>query len=261
MELIQHQLSEKHNLKRATRTLAWIRKLINYSRANEKVKRKKGLLSTNESGFQLMEMIKIYQNKRKGETQFKQAERTTIKFLKNENGISEYHGRITGDYPIFIPKATLLAEKLVEEPHYQTLHRGVTLTMAKTGARFWIPHLRQLAKTVIRRCNSCKRFQAIKYFAPVPGQLLTDRTNSYRAFQVVGLNYAGPIFYKGKNKNLKKSYILLITCSLSRAVHLELVQRQKLEELIICFKRFVARRGRPQKLYSDNAKTFKGATD
>ena len=74
MELTQHQLLEKHNLKRATRTLAWIRRLINNSRANEKVKRKKGLLSTNESEFQLMEMIKIYQNKRKGETQFKQAE-------------------------------------------------------------------------------------------------------------------------------------------------------------------------------------------
>ena len=145
MELIQHQLLEKHNLKRATRTLAWIRRLINNSRANEKVKRKKGLLSTNESEFQLMEIIKIYQNKRKGETS-----RTTIKVLKNENGISECHGRITGDYPIFIPKSTLLAEKLVEKAHYQTLHGEVTLTMAKTGARFWIPHLRQLAKTVIR---------------------------------------------------------------------------------------------------------------
>ena len=34
---------------------------------------------------------------------------------------------------------------------------------------------------------------------------------------------------KGKTKNLKKAYILLITCSLSRAVHLEMVQSQKLE--------------------------------
>ena len=82
---------------------------------------------------------------------------------------------------------------------------------------------------------------------PVPGQLSTDKTNGYGAFQTVGLDYAGPILYKEKTKNLKKAYILLITCSLSRAVHLELVQSQKLEEFIICFKRFVARRGRPQK--------------
>ena len=34
-----------------------------------------------------------------------------------------------------------------------------------------------------------------------------------------------------------------------------------MEEIIICFKRFVARRGRPQKVYPDNAKTFKAAAD
>ena len=133
--------------------------------------------------------------------------------------------------------------------------------MTKIRPRFWIQHLRKSAKTVIHRCNSCKRFQAVKYFAPAPGQLPTDRTNGYRAFQTVGSDYAGPIFYKGKNKNLKKAYILLITCSLSRVVHLELVQSQKLEEFNICFKRFLARRGRPQKVYSDNAKTFKAAAD
>ena len=34
-----------------------------------------------------------------------------------------------------------------------------------------------------------------------------------------------------------------------------------MEEIIICFKRFVARRGRPQKVYPDNTKTFKAAAD
>ena len=38
-----------------------------------------------------------------------------------------------------------------------------------------------------------------------------------------------------------------------------MVQSQKLEEFIICFKKFVARRGIPQNIYSDNAKTFKAA--
>ena len=44
-------------------------------------------------------------------------------------------------------------------------------------------------------------------------------------------------------------------------MHLELVQSQKLEEIIICFKISVASRGRPQKVYSDNAKRFKAAAD
>ena len=208
---------------------------MNNSRVKEKVKRKKGPSSTSETEFELMEMIKIYKNKHEGETKFKQTEQQ-LNLKRNENGIYECHGRITGDYSIFIPKSTLLAEKLVERAHYQTLHGGVTLTTAKIRARFWIQHLRKLAKTVVHRCNSCKRFQAIKYFAPVSGQLPSHRKNGYRTFQTVGFDYAGPILYKGKTFNLKKAYILLITCNLSRAVHLELVQSQKLEEFIICFK-------------------------
>ena len=67
------------------------------------------------------------------------------------------------------------------------------------------------------------------------------------------------MIYKRKKDSLKQAYILLITCSLSRAVHLQLVDNQKIDEFITTFKRFVARRGRPERIYSDNAKTFKAA--
>ena len=114
--------------------MACIARFINNSRVKEKPQ-KKGPLSTNETEFE-------------GETKFKQTEQQ-LNFKRNENGIYESHGRILGDYPIFIPKSTLLAEKFVERAHYQTLHGGVTLTMTKIRARFWIQHLRKLAKTVI----------------------------------------------------------------------------------------------------------------
>ena len=77
-----------------------------------------------------MEMIKIYQIKYEGKAKFKPTEQQP-NLKKNEKGIYECHGRIIGDYPIFIPKSTLLAEKLVEKAQYQALHGGVTLIMAK----------------------------------------------------------------------------------------------------------------------------------
>ena len=64
--------------------------------------------------------------------------------------------------------------------------------------------------------------------------------------------------------NLKGSIcpcILLIACSLSRAVHLEMAESQKLDNFIICFNRFVAHPGRPQKVYSDHVNTFKATDD
>ena len=76
------------------------------------------------------------------------------------------------------------------------------------------------------------------------------------SFQVIGTDYAGPIYYCTKSKMESKAYILLFSCSLSRAMYLELTPNLKTNEFIKCFKRLIARRGRPKTVDSDNAKTF-----
>ena len=48
----------------------------------------------------------------------------------------------SGYYPLFIQNKSLLEEKLVEKPHIQTIHRGMTLTMAKQEDKYCIPTLR-----------------------------------------------------------------------------------------------------------------------
>ena len=58
--------------------------------------------------------------------------RKQLNLKMNEEGIYEYHGRIQGDYPVFILNKSLLAE---EEAHLQTIHGGVTLTMARIRDR------------------------------------------------------------------------------------------------------------------------------
>ena len=164
-----------------------------------------------------------------------------LNLKKNKQGLYESCGRIIGNYPIFVPRKTLLAEKMIEKAHYQMLHGGVNSTMTVIQRRCWIPKLRQLTKRIIRTYHGCWRFHVTAYVPPIPGQLPPDRTNGGRSFQVIGMDFAEPITYKGKKDSLKQAYILLITCSLSRAVHIELVGSQKIEEFIRAFKRFVAR--------------------
>ena len=53
----------------------------------------------------------------------------------------ECRGRIQGDYPINIPKDSLLAEKIVQEAHMQTIHGGKSLTMGEVKKNYWIPKL------------------------------------------------------------------------------------------------------------------------
>ena len=77
--------------------------------------------------------------------------------------------------------------------------------------------------------------------------------------QVLGVDFAGPIAYKISKKKEGKAYILLFACSLTRAVHLELLTDQTTEGFIRCLKRFIARRGRPNKPYSDNGRSFVSA--
>ena len=48
-------------------------------------------------------------------------------------------------------------------------------------------------------------------------------------------------------------------CCVTRAVHLDLVAQQSTPCFIRCLKRFVARRGLPSRIVSDNGKTFKSA--
>ena len=57
---------------------------------------------------------------------------------------------------------------------------------------------------------------------------------------------------------MRKSYFALFTCCVTRAVHLELVEDLSVETLKRCLRRFIARRGIPALIVSDNAKTFKG---
>ena len=58
-------------------------------------------------------------------------------------------------------------------------------------------------------------------------------------------------------QDTEKAYIALFTCAASRAVHLEMVTDLKTETFLLCFTRFVSRRGLPVLVVTDNSKTFK----
>jgi hypothetical protein len=75
-------------------------------------------------------------------------------------------------------------------------------------------------------------------------------------FTFTGIDFAGPMYLKGSDEKL---WICLFTCAVVRAVHLEVVTNLSAESFIRCFSRFVARRGLPSVLITDNAKTFKSA--
>ena len=55
---------------------------------------------------------------------------------------------------------------------------------------------------------------------------------------------------------MDKAYIALFSCCVTRAIHLELVEDLSADAFRRALRRFVARRGAPSLIVSDNAKTF-----
>ena len=160
---------------------------------------------------------------------------------------------------MYLPRESIFTKKVIERAHLATLHGGVAMTMAKVRERFWVPKLRRLVKQVRKACYGCVRIRARAFEKPPPGKLPATRTQGSTPFQVIGVDFAGPIRYQTKGKAEKKAYLVLYGCSLTRAVHLEILRSMEVVEFIPSLKRLIARRGRPKVVYSDNAKTFKAA--
>ena len=134
---------------------------------------------------------------------------------------------------------------MVSDAHERTPHGGVGLTMAKIRQKWWMEKLRSLVKSVLHKCNTCVKYRARPLPTPMQAPLPEFRTAGSRAFETVGLDFAGPISYKIKKGVQGKCY-----------VHLDLLPDMTAEELKGSLAEFVARRGRPAKIVSDNAKTF-----
>ena len=131
--------------------------------------------------------------------------------------------------------------------------------MTKVREQYWVPRLRRLVKKVRGKCWGCKRFRTKAFQSSPPGRLPTIRTQGDTPYQVTGVDFAGPIKYRTKSKAVKKAYLALYGYSLTRGVFLDLLPSMEIEDFVSSLKRFIARRGRPKVIYSDNGSTFKAA--
>ncbi|XP_043469421.1 uncharacterized protein LOC122503064 [Leptopilina heterotoma] len=90
---------------------------------------------------------------------------------------------------------------------------------------------------------------------PPPAVLPEERIRDAKVFEIVGVDLAAPIFLKDGTK----AWICLFTCAIYRALHLELVTTLSTEGFLEVLRRFIARRGRPRRIYSDNGTNFRGS--
>ena len=141
---------------------------------------------------------------------------------------------------------------VAEGMHSRVLHSGVSQTLARVRQEYWIPCGRAVIKKLIRNCGVCRRTEGEPYLMPSMPHLPKERVARSHPFEYTGIDYFGPLYVKEFPKATgeiveRKVWVCLFTCDMST------------EEFLLCLRRFVARRGIPRLIISDNAQQFKAA--
>ena len=168
----------------------------------------------------------------------------------DENGVLCSVPRTNEPMLPILPELAHVTTLIIDEAHQRCFHQGVRATLALLSADYLVR--RRNVKRVVDTCRRCRRYRGLGY-RPVDGTLPAFRTEPSRPFSKVGMDFFGPLYVDDS----KKVWVLLITCATSRAVHLELVQSQGIEDVKLALRRFFALRGTPVLVFSDNAKTFR----
>ncbi|GFW65910.1 integrase catalytic domain-containing protein [Trichonephila clavipes] len=112
-----------------------------------------------------------------------------------------------------------------------TLWRSAEAILANIRNSFWIPSARNVVRKNLRTCITCRKVSA-KGSQQLMADLPAARVTACRVFsQVV------------------------------KAIHLDIVSDLTTEAFLAALKRFVARRGRPIEIHSDNGQNFVGANN
>ena len=174
-------------------------------------------------------------------------------------------------HPMILPGRHRVTEMIILHYHFANGHVGPYQLLAETRQHFWIVNGVSSIRRVLRRCHECKRQNAMvgeQITAPLPAvRVSSDSHQLIYPFAAVGIDYFGPLYVHAgpltrsmrKNPKLHKRYGCIFTCLRYRAVHIELASDLTTDSFINAVTRFVARRGPPRVIYSDNGSNFRGA--
>ena len=193
----------------------------------------------------------------------------TLGLRLDNNGVLTCQGRLDNSdltiqqkHPILIPGESYFARLLIQDAHLRTAHGGPKDTLVELRSVYWVTKARTIVRQVIHRCpRPCKRLEGRAFKSVESSQLPSFRVQRSFPFTNTGVDYLGPALvrqvYDNDTDEMHKVWVVLFTCAVTRAVHLDLVPNSSASAFLRCLKRFIGRRGVPNLMISDNATCFK----
>lgn len=181
----------------------------------------------------------------KGNEEFRSWNRD-LNLIADENGILRCKGRLSNSdlqysarFPIIFDTAHYLPTLIVWSCHRRVMHRRVKETLTEFRSKFWLVRGRNFVRKLIFNCVTCKRQDGRPHKSINSPALPEFRVWQTPPFTHVGLNYVGPLYVKSTNVLDDKTWICLITCCVSRSVHLEVVPNMTAQAFLRCFRRLI----------------------
>ncbi|GFV25911.1 integrase catalytic domain-containing protein [Trichonephila clavipes] len=192
----------------------------------------------------------------------------SLNIFQDDRGIRRVGGRLekasipySQKHPAILAKNSKLCKIYFITLHKKLFHVGPQGLLNAVRLRFWALGGRNLARKTVHTCVVCFKCKPIPS-SQIMGNLPYKRVNMAPPFSVTGLDLGGPYFvtYKHQRKGiLNKIYVCVCICFVTRAIHLEILFNLTSDAIIVTLKRFMSRRGKCSKIFTDNATNFVGA--
>lgn len=118
-------------------------------------------------------------------------------------------------HSFILSKSHTLTKLLVRYYHLKLMHAGPQHLLASLREKYWIISGRCLTKQVVRESVQCFRYTP-KTTMPIMGNLPTQRLQPTHPFDIVGVDYTGPLTLKSRTgrgaKIITKCYVSLFVC-------------------------------------------------
>lgn len=183
----------------------------------------------------------------------------------DERGLIRVGGRLRNAiideskrFPVILPKDHQVSNLIILFLHKNLGHLGRGSTMSTIREHgFWIIRANSAVRRVLRQCVLCRKLEG-RTGEQLMADLPADRLSGDHApFSNVGVDFFGP-FHVVRGRATEKRYGVVFTCVESRAIHLEVANSLDTSSFINVLRRFIARRGRPRLMRSDNGTNLVG---
>ena len=150
---------------------------------------------------------------------------------------------------------------IIQHYHETSYHSGRDQTLSLIRQSYWIVNGKSAVRKILQRFLYCDRIR-VQPRPPIIANLADERVGLYEpTFSYTGIDFFGPLVVKYSKRTRTaqtkfKSYGAVFVCLTARAIHLDLVGDLSTDSFFLALIWFMARRGKPKTIWTDNGTNF-----